>query len=384
MPTATTRKIENTALPRILYLAFELSLDKWKLAFATELGGKIRIRTIPARDLRALEREVTLAEQTLKLPKLSPVVSCYEAGRDGFWLHRHLEAENFTNHVVDPASVETNRRGKKPKTDRIDVRKHLTMLMRYDAGEPAVWSVCHVPRVEDEDARHLHRELADRMAERTRHTNRIKGLLIGQGIRIETIPKDLPKRLESMRISDESPLPAGLRTRLTDEHEGWQLADRQIKRLQQQQRQAMREEESPALDQVRQLMELGAVGPQTAWISVREFFGWRKFQNRRQVGALAGLAPVPHQSGQEDHDRGISKAGNRAIRALYVELAWRWLRLQPESELTRWYNRRFAKGGARQRKIGIVALARKLLIALWHFLEHGVIPEGARLKPVAR
>ncbi len=384
MPTATTRITESTALTRILYLAFELSLDTWKLAFGTEMGGPIRMRTIPARDLQALEREVAMAESSFKLPKLSPVVSCYEAGRDGFWLHRHLEAENFTNYVVDPASVETNRRGKKAKTDRIDVRKHLTMLMRYDAGEPAVWSVCHVPSVEDEDARHLHRELADRMEERTRHTNRIKGLLMGQGIRIATIPKDLPKRLESMRLSDGSPLPAGLRDRMTDEHEGWQLADRQIKRLQQQQRQAIREEESPALDQVRQLMELVAVGPQTAWISVREFFGWREFQNRRQVGALAGYAPVPNRSGQEDHDRGISKAGNRAIRALYVELAWRWIRLQPKSELTLWYNRRFAKGGARMRKIGIVALARKLLIALWHFVEHGVLPEGAKLKPVAR
>ena len=135
---------------------------------------------------------------------------------------------------------------------------------------------------------------------------------------------------------------------------------------------------------MRRLTQLDAVGPHTAWISVHEFFGWREFQNRRQVGGLAGYAPVPNQSGQEDHDRGISKAGNRAIRSLYVELAWRWIRLQPGSELSRWYNRRFAKAGARMRKIGIVALARKLLIALWHFVEHGVIPEGATLKSVAR
>jgi transposase len=134
------------------------------------------------------------------------------------------------------------------------------------------------------------------------------------------------------------------------------------------------------MDQVRQLMTLCTVGRQTAWISVREFFGWRTFKNRRQVGALAGYAPVPHQSGQEDRNWGISKAGNRSIRSLYVELAWRWIRLQPDSEITHWFNERFAKGNSRVRKIGIVAVARKLLIAMWHFLEHGVVPEGAEMK----
>ncbi len=258
------------------------------------------------------------------------------------------------------------------------------MLMRYDAGEPSVWSVCHVPSVADEDARHLHRELAARKAERTRHTNRIKGLLIGQGVRIEAIRKDLGAQLASMRCPDGSSLPPGLRSRIRSEYEAWQLADRQIKGLQKAQGEAMRGADSPALEKVRRLMQLDAVAIQTAWISVHEFFGWRVFQNRRQVGALAGYAPVPHQSGQEDRDQGISKAGNRAIRTLYVELAWRWLRLQPGSELTRWYNRRFAGGGARMRKIGIVALARKLLIALWHYVEHGVVPEGATLKPVSQ
>ncbi len=371
MPTATTRKTKSTELPQILYLAFELSLDKWKLAFATDVGGPIHMRTIPARDLGALERAVAQAKRDLKLPKLCR-------------LHRHLEALNFTNYVVDPASVETNRRGKRAKTDRIDVRKHITMLMRYDAGEPNVWSICRVPSVEAEDARHLHRERAARKAERTRHTNRIKGLLIGQGVRLETISKDLGRQLESMRLPDGSSLPPGLRSRVISEHEAWLLADRQIKRLEQAQREAIREADSPAIEKVQRLQQLDAVGLQTAWISVHEFFGWREFQNRREVGALAGYAPVPHQSGQEDRDQGISKAGNRAIRTLYVELAWRWLRLQPGSELTRWYNRRFAGGGARMRKIGIVALARKLLIALWHYVEHGVLPEGATLKPVSQ
>lgn len=380
MSTATTRNTKNTQLPRILYLAFELALDHWKLAFATEQGEKIRIRTISARDLQALEREVGLARTTFNLPELSPVVSCYEAGRDGFWLHRHLESENFTNYVVDPASVETSRRGKKVKTDRIDVRKHLTMLIRFDTGEPAVWNVCHVPSVEDEDARHLHRELANRLAERTCHINRIKSFLITQGIRLQAIPKDFLERLEFMHLHDGSPLPAGLVDRLIHEYESWELADRQVKRLEQRQKKAIRSEESPSMDQVRQLMTLCTVGRQTAWISVREFFGWRTFKNRRQVGALAGYAPVPHQSGQEDRNWGISKAGNRSIRSLYVELAWRWIRLQPESEITHWFNERFAKGNSRVRKIGIVAVARKLLIAMWHFLEHGVVPEGAEMK----
>jgi transposase len=361
----------------VLYLAFELSLEKWKIAFATSLGGKQRIRTLEARNLAALQEEIRLAARAFRLPALVPVVCCYEAGRDGFWLHRYLESQNFVNYVVDPASIETSRRGKKPKTDRIDVRKLLTMLIRYHAGEPDVWSVCHVPRVEDEDARHLHRELKALKEERTRQTNRIKGLLIGQGIRIESIPKDFLRWVQRLRLWNGSPLSPVLRIRLEDEYARRALADQQIKRLENEQRRAIREDASEPLDQVRQLMELRGIGEQTAWIAVMEFFGWREFKNRRQLGALAGYTPVPNQSGQQDRDRGISKAGNRYIRALFVELAWRWLQLQPKSELTRWYNRRFGKGGPRQRKVGIVALARKLLIAVWRFLEHGVIPEGA-------
>lgn len=381
MPTTATRKSHR--ITPILYLAFELSLDSWKLAFATSLGGRIRMRTIPARDLEALRAEITGAERTFGMSRLSPVVCCYEAGRDGFWLHRFLEGENFTNYVVDPASIETNRRGKKRKTDRLDVRKLLTMLIRYQSGEPDVWSVCRAPSLKDEDRRQLHRELEDLKAERTRHVNRIKGLLIGQAVHIQAVGSGTEKVIEGARLYDGSALPTGLRRRLMDEYQRWKLVHAQIKVLQGEQRRAVRQGGTGALDQVRQLMALGAIGERTAWVLVMELFGWRKFENRRQLGGIAGFAPVPHQSGQEDHDKGISKAGNTYVRYFMVELAWRWIRMQPKSALTRWYKKRFGRGGPRLRKIGIVALARKLLIALWRFLEHGVVPEGAVTKAAA-
>ena len=381
MPTTATRKTHRTT--EILYLAFELGLESWKLAFASRLGGRIRLRTITARDLDALRVEVEAAERAFRLPRLSAVVCCYEAGRDGFWLHRFLESENFTNYVVDPASIETNRRGKTRKTDRLDARKLLTMLIRYHSGEPEVWSVCTPPSVEDEDRRQLHRQLEDLKAERTRHVNRIKGLLIGQGIRMETVSPETEQQIRKVRLHDGAPLPPGLQRRLEDELRRWKLADEQIRHLQSLQRRALRKEHGAALDQVRQLITLGAIGERTAWVLVMELFGWRRFDNRRQVGSIAGFAPVPHQSGNEDHDKGISKAGNTYVRSFMVELAWRWLRMQPKSDLTKWYNARFADGGPRLRKIGIVALARKLLIAIWHFLEHGVLPAGAVTKVVA-
>ena len=288
-------------------------------------------------------------------------------------------SEDIENLVVDSASIEVNRRAKRAKTDRLDVGKLLTMLIRYDYGEKKVWSVVHVPSVEAEDKRHLHRQLGTLKTDRTRHINRIKGLLVGQGVRIP-VRADFLERLETVRLWDGSPLPPGLRSRLEREYAGLQFVNQQIKELEAERREMIRTSDDPSVEQVRVLMRLRGIGENSAWLFVMEFFGWREFRNRRQVGGLTGLTPTPYQSGDESQEQGISKAGNRPIRAMAIEIAWGWLRHQPHSELSLWYQRRFGHGSKRLRKIGIVALARKLLVAFWRYLEYGEIPAGAQLK----
>ena len=371
-------KDENRA--PTLYLAFELSDQDWKLGFTVGLGQPPRQRKISAGDTTTLKQEIALAKQRFGLPADAPVVSCYEAGRDGFWLHRFLTSEHVTNLVVDSASIEVSRRGKHTKTDRLDVEKLLTMLLRYHAGESRVWSVVQVPSLAAEDQRHLHRQLLALKGERTRYGNRIKGLLVGQGIRL-AVNDEFLAHLPELRLWDGAPLPDGLAARLRREFAGWQFVHQQILALETERRTAIREAQEPAMAQVRQLLRLKGIGENAAWLYVMEFFGWRDFHNRREVGALAGLTPTPFQSGDEDHEQGISKAGNDLVRAMAIEIAWGWLRFQPDSALTQWYQERFGGGGKRLHKIGIVALARKLLIALWHYLDSGELPEGAALKP---
>jgi transposase len=259
------------------------------------------------------------------------------------------------------------------------VRKLATMLIRYDGGERRVWSVVRVPSVEEEDNRHLHRELGELRKERTRLTNRIHGFLAGQGVKV-VVSKKLPEQLEKLRLWDGSKLPPALHTHLLREWERLEVVDRQIRELEGDRKELVRDWEAPEAEQVRQLTLLRGVGEASAWLLVMEFFGWREFANRREVGSLAGLAPTPHQSGELEHNRGISKAGNRRVRALAIELAWGWVRLQPRSKLSRWWEARFGKGSKRLRKIGIVAVARKLLVELWRYLETGALPEGAATK----
>ncbi|MEJ2558021.1 MAG: IS110 family transposase [Anaerolineae bacterium] len=362
-----------------LYLAFELGNKEWKLGFTIGQGQSPRRRRIEAGDLAALRWEIGQAKKRFGLPEATPVLSCYEAGRDGFWLHRYLTASGIENLVVDSASIEVNRRAKRAKTDRLDVRTLLSMLIRYHSGEKKVWSVVHVPSVEAEDKRHLHRELGTLKVDRTRHTNRIKGLLAGQGVRLP-VQGDFLERLERVRLWDGSPLPPGLQSRLRREYVCWQFVDGHIQELEAERAEMLRTSSDPSVAQVRQLLRLRALGENSAWLFVMEFFGWREFRNRREVGSLAGLTPTPYQSGDEMQEQGISKAGNRPIRAMVIEIAWAWLRYQPQSELSLWFLRRFAHGSKRVRKIGIVALARKLLIAFWRYLAFGEIPAGAQLK----
>jgi transposase len=378
MSTARDRQSTTTAVR--LHLAFDLGWSEWKLALTIGHGQPPRLRTIRARDLEALQREIARAKERFGLPADAPVVSCYEAGRDGFWLHRWLIAQAIDNRVVDSSSIEVNRRSRRAKSDRLDAGKLVAMLLRYHAGETKVWSVCRVPEVADDDRRRLHRELIELKDERTRHINRLKGLLANQGIALATVDRSFPEKLDSIRLWDGSELGADLKGQLLREHARWQFVDRQIRDLEGERNKRIRRDDTPQVGQVRRLLELLGVGLNGAWLLVYELFGWRRIRNRKELGAMVGLTPTPYQSGSSSHEQGISRAGNRRVRRVLVELAWCWLRWQPTSELALWYQRRFGVG-QRARKVGIVALARKLLIALWRWVEHGEVPEGARMCP---
>jgi transposase len=383
MATPTKTRIAQAPLPQpTLSLAFELGQDTWKLGFTIGVAQQPRERTIPAGDITRVQQEIAQAKQRFGLPEDARVVSCYEAGRDGFWLHRCLVAHGVENHVIDSASIEVNRRQRRAKTDRLDVRKLLTMLLRYLTGEQKVWSVVRVPSVEEEDRRQLHREMLTAKQDRTRVINRIKGLLAGHGVQL-ALQDDVDTQLEQARQWDGSPLPSALRTRLKRAWQQVGFLTAHIQTLEAERRALLRRREDPVIAQVRQLFTLRGIGVNSAWLYVMEFFAWRDFQTPKQVGALAGLTPTPYQSGQSRRELGIAKAGNRHIRAMAIEIAWAWRRFQPASSLSQWYERRFGAGSARLRKLGIVALARKLLIALWRFVKTGVLPEGAVLKTAA-
>jgi transposase len=363
----------------VLYVAFELSKEKWGLGFSVGLGQKPRRRAIAARDLLALGQEIGVAKKRFALPGTARVKSCYEAGRDGFWLHRYLISDGVENVIVDSASIEVNRRAKRAKTDRLDVAKLLTMLIRYHSGERKVWSVVQAPSVEAEDMRHLHRQLLALKVDRTRHICRIKALLATQGVDVPVGQKFL-EQLGSLQLWDGSFVPPGLCARVQREYAGLQFVKQQIKEIEAERAELVETSSDPSVEKVRHLLKLRGIGPNSAWLFVMEFFGWREFRNRRQVGGLAGLAPTPYQSGGEAHEQGINKAGSRFVRGMAIEIAWSWVRYQPSSELTRWWQQKFGHGGKRMRKVGIVALARKLLVALWHYVEWGEIPAGAQLK----
>ena len=377
--TTATHNVHDTTTERVLFVAFELSEKTWKLGFTTGHGQKPRERSIAACNQARLLQEGAQAKKRFGLPDTAPVVSCYEAGREGFWLHRFLQAHGITNYIVDSSSIEVNRRRRRAKSDGLDVRKLVSMLIRYAHGERAVWRVVHVPSVAAEDQRHLHRDLETLKQERASTTSRIKGLLSSQGVRLTSLSK-LPEQLEALRLWDGSPLPSGLCRRVLRVYAHHQFLSQQIAELEAERRALLQTSQEAALEKVRQLMHLRGIGINGAWLLVMEFFGWRAFKNRREVGGSAGVTPTPYHSGESAREQGITKSGNRHVGWMTMELAWSWVRYQPESALSCWFRQRFGGGGKRLRRIGIVAVARKLLIALWRFLETGVLPEGAVLK----
>jgi transposase len=374
--TATHTADSTASNAPVLYLALDLGTRDWKLAFTVGLGQKPRLKTVSARSTSDLLGQIKAAKKRFGLPEDAPVVCCYEAGRDGFWLHRFLLHHGVQNQVVDSSSIEVNRRQRRAKSDRLDAVKLVQMLTRWHNGERKVWSVVHAPSVEQEDQRQLHREMIKLKADRTAQGNSIKGLLAGLGLCV-IVDETLPRQLENLRQWDGAKLPPGLHQRLLREFQRWQLIDRQLRELEAERMARIRDDQTPHVEKVRRLLNLKGIGDNGAWLLVYEFFAWRAIKNRRELGSLAGLTPTPYSSGESRREQGISKAGNRRVRWMMTELAWGWLRYQPQSELSRWYQRRFAKGNKRLRKVGIMALARKLLIALWKYLEGGEVPVGA-------
>lgn len=367
-----TMKQDNTEGGR-LYMSIEMANREWELFFCN--GSKDRQRKVKAGDFEGLEQEIVKAKERLKLPVETSVVSCYEAGRDGFWLHRYLTKQGVENLVVDPSSIEVNRRKRRAKTDRIDGKKLLSHLMRYCWGEKKAWSVVQVPSVEQEDERNLHREIETLKKERTMHSNRIRSFLKLQGVN-DVVPRreDFYSWLDEVRIWDGSELPSELKERLKREHDRLMFVQGQIRELEEKREEILK---AGGERRIAQMMRLKGIGIESAWKWDKEFFSWRQFRNGKEVGALSGLSPTPYDSGQSRIEQGISKAGNGRVRAMAIEIAWIWIRFQPKSKHTLWFNKRYAHGSKRMRRVGIVAVARKVLIDVWRFVEQGVIPEGA-------
>ena len=372
---ATTRPAMSVSEPT-LFVALELSAREWKLAMTSGFANAPWLRGIKAGDLEALGRVLAAGKRRFALPPTARVVSCYEAGRDGFWIHRALSGAGVANRIVDSASIEVNRRQRRAKTDRIDAIKLVMMLMRVCSGEPGVWREIRVPTAEAEAARHRSRERTQLIAEHTRLRNQIRSWLTTAGCRV-------PRRRgehwwRHVRDWAGEVLAAPVQARIARATERLAVVARQITALE-----AAAEEETrtAAPDSARgRLVQLKGVATTSASVLLEEGLIWREFRNRRQVGGVIGFTPVPFHSGTVARDQGIDRAGNRRWRSVAIQLAWNWVRWQPASALTQWYQARFGRRGARARRLGIVALARKLMIALWRYATSGVVPAGAMRK----
>lgn len=371
----TTALSNNTLTTGVLYMAIELSQSKWCLGFSN--GLKTRRVTVDSNDQIRLFEEIIKAKDKLNLSADALVISCYEAGRDGFWIHRLLVSNGITNYVIDSSSIEVNRKARRVKTDRVDLEKLLKQLIRYARGEEKL-QIARVPSEEEEDRRRMHRERERLKKERTSHSNRIRSLLNLFGIKCQG-KKSWEVYLNTVRDWRSNTLPVHQKEELLREVKRLELVESQLKELESRMEGELKTSDEAVYAQIRQLQQLKGIGDVCSWVLVMEWFGWRKFNNRKEVGAAAGLVGTPYDSGDSQREQGISKAGNSRIRALMIELSWLWLRYQPDSDLSIWFNERFNQG-KRSRKVGIVALARKLLIAIWRFITTGELPNGAQLK----
>lgn len=367
-----------------IFLALELSRSSWLVASHTPTADKISRHKLAAGDIDGLlaliERLRTRVEQKTGQPV--QVISCYEAGYDGFWLDRKLKAEGVINYVMDPASIQVDRRARRVKTDAVDADALLRALMAFCRGERKVCSMVRVPTRDEEDAKRLSREREQLIKERVRHVNRIKGLCATQGIYdYQPLKANRLERLDELRTGDGNPLPDRLKNEIRRQLERLKLLLELIGTVEAE-RDAVVKADKPASEadrRIRALAKLKGIGPEIATVLYNEVF-YRQFANRRDVAAYVGLTPSLFASGDLRHDQGISKAGNPRARATMVELAWLWVRHQSGSDLTGWFLTRVSGIKGRIKRIAIVALARKVLVALWRYLETGLVPTGAMLK----
>jgi transposase len=362
-----------------MHVAFELSKAKWEIGVVLPGSQKMSRFTLDGGDTAGLA--ALLARKRREAGPEVRVVSCYEAGYDGFWLHRWLEQHGVENHILDAASIEVERRRRRVKTDRIDLDKLMRVLLALQRGEPRVCRQVRAPSGRDEDAKRRHRERGRLVQERGAHVNRIRGLLHGQGIRdANPLGKRFEERLGALRTGDGQAVPPALAAEIARELARLRLLVEQIAGLEAeitaQMHAAAAGSTAAKAAQLRRLVGIGMAGAQTL---AHEVY-YRSFANRRQVGSYTGLTGTPYDSGASRREQGISKAGNARARTMLIELAWLWQRHQRDSELSRWFHQRVGTIKGRIRKIAIVALARKLAVALWRYLGTGLVPTGARLR----
>ena len=360
-----------------LLVAIEMGLKTWRLALSPAGLEKARQVAVTAGHYAELSEAVGKAKEKFGMEKNGRVVYCYEAGREGFHPYRVLSEQGQTVWMVDSSSIEVNRRARRAKNDALDASKLLALMQRQWRGERSLKAI-RVPSVAEEDARQASREREALIRECTRLRVRMQSLVFAQGVR--SFAKSV-SGIGRWLSEHGATLPPLLRERLTLTLARLELTSKQLQASNKAQRESCRAAASAkASDPIAQrLIQLQGVGERSACVLSTELFSWRKFNNRREVGAVVGLTPTPYDSGESVREQGISKAGNKRVRRVIVEVAWKWLVYQPKSAISLWYQARFAQG-RRSRRIGIVAVARKLLVALWHYLEHGVMPTGAQLK----
>jgi transposase len=364
-----------------IFVSLELSRSNWLItSLSPGKGEKMSKHSVPAGDIAELLKlfsELKSKAET-RTGQSYPIVTIQEAGLDGFWIHRVLEQEGVESHVVDPASIAKPRRRRQAKTDRLDGETLLRALLAYKRGEPRVCAMVVAPTPEEEDRRRLCRERGALIAERIRHVNRIKGLLFAQGIAdYAPLRRNRRARLEGLRTGDGRVLPPRLKAQISRELDRLELLLEQIKQVEAEQDALLvaARNAAEAKQPVAMLLALKGIGANFAGVLWLEAF-YRRFANRRQLAAYAGLAATPWRSGGIEHEQGVSKAGNPRLRTTMIQLAWLWLRHQGQSALARWFKAHSQRG----RKSAIVALARKLLVALWKYVAHGVVIEGAMMK----
>jgi transposase len=368
-----------------IFVSIELSRSSWLITSLSPGNGEkmskhaVRGGDVPGLLARFSQLQENARARTGRRP---PIIAIQEAGLDGFWIHRVLENEGIESHVVDPASIATSRRRRRAKTDKLDGETLVRALLAYKRGEPRVCAMVKAPSPEDEDRRRVTRERKVLIGERVRHVNRIKGLLFAQGISgYQPLRRDRRERLEELQTGDGRALPAHLKAQIGRELDRLELLLDQIKAVEADRDALLSEEAQGAATPAAaaMLLDIKGIGPEFAALLWSEGL-FRHFNNRRQVAAYAGLAATPWQSGAVDREQGLSKAGNPRLRTTMIQLAWLWLGHQPHSALTRWFRERVERNGGRMRKTAIVALARKLLVALWKYVTAGVVIEGAAMK----